>query len=227
MMINIALFLGSCALIAAFAWYFCQLGKSALIAWITMISLLANLFVLKQISLLGFNATASDTFAVGSLLGLNLLQEKYGREAAQSAIWISFSCLLFFILVSQIHLVYIPSAYDHMQSAYSSILSPAPRILLASLATFFVVDQFDSALYHLLRKKIPQWSRWWVSGITLSLSQGLDTVLFSVLGLYGMVDAIIEIMMVSFAIKLLVIANTVPWSYITQKYFIKRDHIPS
>lgn len=96
LMFNFLLFLLSCALVAGFSWYFCIQGKGALTTWIALVSLMANLFVLKQIDLFGFNATASDVFAVGSLLGLNLLQEKFGREAAQRAIWVSFSALILF-----------------------------------------------------------------------------------------------------------------------------------
>src|SRR5438105_2686546 len=103
-MLNLWLFLGSCGLIAAFSWVFKSLGQSALTTWIAILSLIANLFVLKQISLFGFNATACDVFAIGGLLGLNLLQEKFGRQATQQAIYISFSALVFFAVMSYIHL---------------------------------------------------------------------------------------------------------------------------
>lgn len=218
-MLNLLLFLGSCALIAGFAWFFWHLGQSALTAWIAILSLLANLFVLKQIGLIGFNATASDIFAIGSLLGLNLLQEKYGRAAAQQAIWGSFSCLVFFAVMSQIHLFYEPSIYDTAQDAYAFLLTPAPRIMISSLITFLVVDQFDSRLYGVLRQKFPNISMILISGVTMCFSQLLDTVLFSMLGLYGVVQAIMEIIVVSYSIKLIAIANTVPWTFVTKKLF--------
>lgn len=215
MVLNLALFLGSCGLIAAFAWYFCCWGQNALIAWIAILSLLANLFVLKQIELFHLNATASDIFSVGILLALNLLQEKFGRKATQQAIWISFSCLLFFILMSQIHLSYIPSVFDQTQTFYAALLTPAPRIMLASLTTFLIMQQLDSGLYHFLRQKLPQFSLFWISGITMSISQFADTWLFSYLGLYGMVSALGQIILVSYSIKLIAIANMVSWSFVT------------
>ncbi len=218
-MLNVLLFLGSCALVAGFAWYFWYLGQSALTAWIALLSLLANLFVLKQIGLVGLNATASDVFAIGSLLGLNLLQEKYGRKAAQQAIWTSFSCLVFFAVMSQIHLQYEPSIHDQAQEAYSFLLTPAPRIFFASLITFLIVDQFDSRLYGVLREKLPQFSMILTSGATMCISQLLDTVLMSMLGLYGLVEAITEIIIVSYGIKLVAIANTLPWSFVTRRLF--------
>jgi len=220
-MVNLLLFMASSGIVAGFSWYFLRLGQSALTAWIAILSLLANLFVLKQIDFLGLNATASDVFAVGSLLSLNLLQEKFGAKATQQAIWTSFSALLFFAVISQLHLLYEPSIYDQSQSAYELLLNPAPRILFASLASFLIVDQCDRVLYQWFRQKLPHLSMIWVSALTLCLSQSLDTVLFSLLGLYGVVEAILEIMLISFGIKLLVIANTVPWSLATQRLFSK------
>lgn len=125
--------------------------------------------------------------------------------------------------MSQIHLLYQPSAYDQTQNAYTLLFTPTPRILLASTVTFFIVDQFDTRLYHLLRTRLPQLSMIWVSGFSIALSQALDTFLFSCLGLYGIVSAIMEIMMVSYFIKLLAIANTLPWSYLTQR-LLDRKH---
>ena len=185
-MINLLLFLGSCVIVAGGAQIFCRLGQSALTTWITLLSILANLFVLKQIDVLGSNATASDVFVIGSLLGLNLLQEKYGSKATQQAIWISFCSMIFFVIMSKIHLLYIPSDYDHAQKAYEHILMPAPRLLLASLLTFFIVQQFDNHGYKFLRKYAPNLPILWASALTMCVSQFLDTVLFSIMGLYGL-----------------------------------------
>ncbi|MCS5712472.1 queuosine precursor transporter [Candidatus Berkiella aquae] len=218
---NLLLFLGSCAVVSGFAWYFWRLGQSALTAWIALLSLLANLFVLKQIELFGFNATASDIFSVGNLLALNLLQEKYGRQATQHAIWASLSCLLFFVIISQIHLLYEPSLHDQSQTAYQLLLTASPRTMLASLVTFLIVDQFDSRAYRTFRQRLPNISMIWISGATMCLSQLLDTVLFSLLGLYGIVGALIEIILISCLIKLITIANIMPWSYISQRIFKK------
>ncbi|HRE30895.1 MAG TPA: queuosine precursor transporter, partial [Candidatus Berkiella sp.] len=164
---NLLLFLGSCAVVSGFAWYFWRLGQSALTAWIALLSLLANLFVIKQIELFGFHATASDIFTVGNLLALNLLQEKFGRKATQHAIWASLSCLLFFVIISQIHLLYEPSIHDHSQSSYEFILSASPRTMLASLVTFLIVDQFDSRVYGTFRQRLPKIPMLWVSSITM------------------------------------------------------------
>lgn len=220
-MTNLLIFLGSCALIAGFAGWFSRLGSGALIAWMAMLSLLANLFVLKQINIFELNATASDIFAIGGLLSLNLLREKYGKEIAQRAIWISFAGLLFFVLMSQLHLLYVPSSFDSSQLAYEQILSPSPRLLIASLVTFFIVDQCDALLYGTLRQQFSTFSPLLISGIAMAISQLLDTLLFSFLGLYGLIQAIAEIIFISYTIKFIAITNTILWSFMAQKLLPK------
>lgn len=223
-MINNSLFLLSLFLITACAWGFLKLGKSALITWIAFISLFANLFVLKQITLFGFNATASDIFAVGGLFGLNLLQEYYGKAAAKSAAWISFACLFFFTLMSQIHLYYEPSTFDTTQQAYQHIFQHAPRIILASLFTLFIVQQFDIRLYPLIRSFFPKLPLLFASASSILLSQTLDTALFTVLGLYGIAEALWQIFIVSLGIKLLTIV-CLPFMAQISKKLIRYDRI--
>lgn len=192
-------------LIVFFALWALKIGSGALTAWVSIQALLANLFVLKQIDLFGLNVTASDAFAIGSLLGLNLLQEYDTKENAQKATWICFFFMLFFAVISQLHLLYRPSSFDHTQAAFLALLSPSPRLLMASMTVFFIVQQIDVRFFSFLKQRFPRWSFSVRSACTLVLSQFLDTFLFSFSGLYGLVASLFDIILVSFLIKLTVI----------------------
>ena len=50
-----------------------RFGKEVMIAWLSMLVVAMNLFVLKQITLFGLCVTSSDALGVGYLLGLNLI----------------------------------------------------------------------------------------------------------------------------------------------------------
>ncbi len=208
---NELLFFIQTLLIVGFSLAALKLGKAALTAWVAIQALIANLFVLKQITLLGYNVTASDAFAIGSLLGLNFLQEYVDREAARKATWICFFFMLFFVFVSQLHLLYQPSAYDTTQKAFVEILSPSPRLLIASMSVFFVVQQIDINFFAFLKNKFPQMHFAFRAGIALVLSQFLDTVLFSFAGLYGLVASVTDIIIISFAVKLVAIFCFIPF----------------
>lgn len=207
---NEILFLIQIILIVSFALGALKLGKGALVAWVAIQALIANLFVLKQITLLGFDVTASDAFVIGSLLGLNFLQEYHSKEDAQKTTWICFFFMAFFALVSQVHLLYTPSSHDTAQGAFLTILSPAPRLLIASLSVFFVVQQVDIRLFAFLKKKFPQVSFALRTAVSLVFSQFLDTFLFSFAGLYGIVASIADIILISFLVKLAVIFFLTP-----------------
>jgi len=203
-MTNELLFFIHLFLVFAFTIGALRLGKEALIAWIALQSILANLFVLKQTTLFSFEAVCCDVFMLGVVLGLNLLQEYFGRNHAKRAIFISFLAMLTFVIFAKIHLLYVPSASDWSQTSYSSILSQSPRMLLASLTTFFLVQQFDVRFFGWLRSRFCKLGLTWSTVISIILSQAIDTVLFSFLGLYGVVEHILSMIVVCFFIKVII-----------------------
>ena len=206
-------------LIILFSFGALKMGKEALIALVALQALIANLFVLKQISFLGFHVTCSDAFAIGSFLGLNLLQEYFGKESSQRAIKICFFILFFFALMSQIHLLYLPTAQDTTHGAYTSILSSSARLLASSLCTFFIVQKLDVYFFHWIKKMAPKFTLTTRSHLCLILSQLIDTALFSVFGLYGLVESISDIMIMSFLLKLLIIFGLTPVTLFSRKIF--------
>jgi uncharacterized integral membrane protein (TIGR00697 family) len=208
---NEALFFLHLILILFFAWAALKFGKEALTSWVALQAVLANLFVLKQTTLFGLEVTCSDVYAIGSILGLNLLQEFFGKESAKRATWICFALMVFFALMSQIHLYYKPGPQDHTQFAFVSILAATPRLLFASLATFLIVQQIDVRFYGLLKQLFPKLAMPLRNGMSLIVSQCLDTALFSCLGLWGLVSSLGEIFLFSFLIKLAVIFAMLPF----------------
>lgn len=212
-MMNELLFLIQILLILIFSYGAFRLGKEALIASVTIQSILANLFVLKQMTFLGFNVTCSDAFAIGSILALNLLREYFGKEEAKKGIKISFILMVFFVVLSKIHILFIPSAYDTSHDAFQQLLAPAPRLLFASLAVFYLMQKFDLYAFGWLTKAFPRFSFPIRNSISLTFSQLLDTILFSFLGLYGIVDHILHIILISFLLKLCIILLFGPFTY--------------
>lgn len=214
-MTNELIFIIQAFLIVGFAVAACRLGSAALTSWIAIQALIANLFVIKQINLFGFEVTASDTFAIGSLVGLNQLQEYFGRKKAEEATRVCFFLLFFFALVSQLHLLYQPSLSDTAHEAFLTLLSPAPRLFAASMATFFVVQQFDIFFFGLLQSRLPHRSFALRMALSLVVSQLLDTFIFSIVGLYGIVTSLIDVMIISFIVKLLSIfsfTSVIKWA---------------
>lgn len=208
---NELIFFLAIAVVSGSALVALKMGKEALIALIAVQWVLANLFVTKQISLFGFDATASDALAVGATLCLNLVQEYFGKPMARTAIVVGFGATLFYTILSALHVAYLPSHHDSMHTHFDAILSPMPRLAIASMITYVIAQWCDYTLYVFLKTKLPGASLTLRNYISVGVSQLLDTVLFSFLGLYGIVDPLWSIIVVSYSIKVVVIVCATPF----------------
>jgi len=200
------LFFAHIILILAFLAVAVRLGRSALMVYISLSAVFANLFVVKQMTLFGLEVTCSDAFAIGGIIGLNILQDLFGREAARISIRISMLALIFFVAMSQIHLFYNPNVHDVTQTAYSSILGQTPRIVFSSLIVYYTVQRLDVVFFAFLKRFVSNLGTRLL--ISLLVNQALDTILFSLLGLYGLVASLFDIMIVSYAVKCVVIVSS-------------------
>jgi len=192
-------------------------GKEAMVAWLCLLAVAMNLFVLKQITLFGLSVTSSDALAVGYLLGLNLIQEFFGRRFARKSIFISLFISCSFVFLSQIHLFYLPNQFDLTHSHFISLFRPMPRLILASLISFVIVQLFDLAFFSFLREKTA--GKYLTARVTVALifSQTLDTILFSYFGLYGLVSSVIHVICLSLAIKGIIIFLSAPFVALSRK----------
>lgn len=200
-----------------------RLGKGSLAALISLQVVLANFFVVKQMDLLGFSVTCSDVFAIGAILGLNLLQEHYGPKEAMQAVRTSFFTLLFFVAMSQMQLLYQPIHGDDIHEAFGAILSTTPRIAFASMTVFYVVQRLDVPLFGWLKNRLNGRYLPFRIGISLVLSQLLDTVLFSFLGLYGLVVSLFDVIAISFFIKCLIIGFSSPITAFSKRFMSEKE----
>ncbi len=194
-----------------------RMGRGALIGWIGLQAVIANLFVIKQIQLFGMTVTSSDVYVIGSILSLNLLQEFHGKEAARASSHICLFLMVAFGIMSQMHLAYVPSPVDTTHAYFVEILGVTPRLLVASFVVFYIVQRLDIYLFGRLRDRLHRWPLALRSGISVSISQLADTVLFTYIGLWGLIEAPLEVIVVSYAIKLLVIAFATPFTALARK----------
>jgi len=199
------------------------LGREALVTLICVQCLLANLFVLKQTMLFGLNATCSDAFTIGATLGLNVLQEYFGKAIARKAIWINFFVLVSYALFSRIQLAYLPSATDTMQAVYLPVFSVMPRIVIASFSVYLIAQTVDYFVYGLLKnspRRMPLLVRNYAS---MLVSQLVDTILFSFFGLYGLIDNLWQVIVISYVIKVFSIFLQTPFISLTRRVYRRSE----
>jgi len=188
-----------------------RIGEKALNAWLCVLALGMNIFVLKQITLFGWDVTGTDALTVGYILGLSLIQEYYGSRAARMHVGMAFLISLGFILLSYIQLAYHPNAYDSAHSHLCFIFIPLPRILGASLLSFLLVQLVDIRIFSVLRRKFKGRLFAARAGMCCLFSQILDTIFFSFVGLYGLVENIGHIILLSLFLKIFITFISTPF----------------
>jgi len=196
-----------------------KLGKSALVGIMGLLMVLANLFVLKQITLFGLQVTCADVYIVGSFFSLSLLQEYFGKKVAHKAIWTSFFMAVFYVIISQIHVLYAPSAYDVMQKHFVPLLKYMPRVTAASFVSYLFSQYTLLGVNIFLKKLFNDKNVIFRNACALVSSQAVDTIIFSFLGLYGIVHSVLHIMIFSFVIKIVVISCTTPFMVLARRVF--------
>lgn len=199
-----------------------RIGKNALISLMGIYVIMMNLFITKQISLFGLSLTTTDSFTVGIGLILNLLQEYWGKEEAVKTVRLSFFLAIIFLVMAGFQLFYIPHLADGgMHQHFVSILNFTPRIIIASLVSFFITQFVDTTLYSFFKKIVGEKYFILRNYGSLFISQAIDTVLFSFLGLYGIVNNIFDIIVASYIIKIIVILLATPYISVARKLIKK------
>lgn len=204
--------------LVAFVLVSLKAGKETLIACFILQILIANLFVTKQMECFGLNVTCADVYTIGALFSLNLLQEYFGKAVAKRTVTTVFVTLLFFVVMAKLHLSYIPSSFDTMHEAFTSVLASSPRIIAASFLVTLLVQRIDVELFGFIKRRFPKQSLLLRFGTVSLVTQLIDTVLFSFLGLYGLVHSIGDIIVMSYLIKVGVILSVAPFTTLTKRF---------
>lgn len=223
---NELLFLVQTIFTVLFAFAALRLGKECLISWVVLQGVLANIMVFKLRTFFGWTCVCSDVYAVGCVFGLNLIQEYFGKEIAQKTIWFNFFAMLFFVLMSRFQLAYTPALTDTAQASYETLLAPAPRIMAASTIAFLVGQFVNLRIFSFFRNLLGENRFALRLTLSLSITQLLDTVLFGILGLYGIVQDLGQILLIAYLIKMCVVLGSFPLTVLSKK-IIKPSSIPS
>lgn len=199
------LIISAAALVALF------IGKQALITFVALSMVLANLFVIKQTVLFGLNATTADALAVGSMLGLNLLQEFMGQKAAKQSVAITFFALTFYAVACKLQIWYIPSISDTTHIHFEPILSYASGLVFGSFIIYALAQIIDLMIYGTLTHLWGNRLRTLKNYIAIGLSQLADTIMFTFWLLFlGIITDPLPVIIISFSVKFLITLIATP-----------------
>ena len=196
-------------------------GKNGLLAFNILATLLANIEVLLLVRAFGVEMTLGNVLFGSTFLITDILSENHSRKDANRSVIISTLCSVFFIVISQMWLLYTPAESDWASGAFRTIFSCTPRIVCASLVVYLISQLTDVWLYH-------KWWDWckrrfgdsrrglWIrnNGSTM-ISQLLNTLLYTFLAFYGTyaISTLISIFISSYAIYIVTSLFDTPFVY--------------
>lgn len=154
------------------------LGQHAMQALVCVYTVLANLFIVKKMVLLGFVASGSDVYIVGSMCGLMIGGVLWGQQFARQTAALSVATSLFFWTLCWFQVAYAPLPVDSMHDTFALLLSRMPYITFFSIAAHYcaqVVTVTLSAQVRALMRGL--WQMFGLIG-AMVLGQILDGVMF-------------------------------------------------
>lgn len=160
-------------------------GSKGVLAWSILAAIAMNIECLIQIHAFGMDMTGGNILFASTFLATDIISEMYGKKMAHHFVNINIATAVIFVIVSQSWLFFQPNSVDFIFPHVENIFRNVPRIMIASLVTYALVQKIDIWLYHLIWKKTTNLSNSRVSflwlrnnGATLT-SQFINAILFN------------------------------------------------
>lgn len=195
------------------------LGKEGLIGWIGVASILANLFLVKSVDLLGIEATLGNVLFASNFLATDMLTENYGYKEAKKGVKFGIFAVLFFMIATQYALKFLPNSQDIAQSSFELLFGFVPRISIASMSLFAVSNFVDIKMYEWFRKKTDGKLMWLRNNVCTIISNGCENFLFYFIAFGGIMSnsLIISIAFSATIIEILIALCDTPFLYLSKK----------
>ena len=203
-------------------------GKTGLYVFTAISAILANIQVCKNVDIFGLSTTAGNTLYAASFLVTDILSEKYGKKAAQKAVYIGLFTTIIFLVGTQGLLRFVPNANDIMNEPMTMLFGFVPRVVLGSTLGYICSQTIDVTLYHFIWKKTgDNEGRLWLRncGSTL-VSQAVDTLVFTFAAFWGVYDTevFVSILLTTYLFKAIVAFCDTPFVYLARKLKLKEEH---
>lgn len=205
-------------------------GKMGLFCFSAIATVLANLEVGILVEAFGMEQTLGNVLFAATFLATDILSECESKQDAARCVHIGIFSSLFFLVISGSWLLYVPSVNDTVSASLISAVAKTPRVILASLAVYAVVQFFDVWLYHRIwsftekrfgNKRKFMWLR---NNLATMTSQLINAILFNLLafgGTYG-TKTLISVIASGFLIAIFTSLLDTPALYLARRLADKK-----
>ena len=172
-------------------------GKAGLQVAIATAIILANLQGPKLTVIFGVQTSLGVIFYSSIFFATDVLSENYGKAAANKAVRMGLAVSVIVLLMLSLALLYAPSDRPgtadfslRIHEAFATIVDFTPRFVLGSLIAYYLSQTFDVWAFHRIKQMTGEKWLWLRNNGSTLASQALDTVVFSLITWWGVVDLV-------------------------------------
>lgn len=213
--------LGIISIIATFSIVVCMekvFKKEGLYVWISIATIMANIFVCKSIDILGLTASLGNVMFASIFLATDILSEKYEVKDSRKAVILAIVSQIIFIMATTLTVSYIPSETDLSNESMKTLFSINARVSISSIVMFGVSNMLDIYLFEKLKRKFPKqlWLRNNVSTIISNCLENYFFVFFAFVEIYDY-NTILSIATTTSILEIIIAICDTPFMYISKK----------
>ncbi|MFC1655785.1 queuosine precursor transporter [Patescibacteria group bacterium] len=204
-----------------------RFGFHWLLALIAVQAVLMNIFVLKMMNIFTLEVTGGNVLYASIFLGTDIICEHFGKEKARQAVWIGFFASIFLIVMSQLIILYTPSVLDEgnfLHGTLSTIFETTPRIVGTSMVSYLISQHLDISIFNFIKKATKGRFLWLRNNVSTLVSQLIDTIFFTFVGLYGIVanaENVWQIILFTYLLKVIIALLDTPFIYLSKTRLFK------
>lgn len=187
-------------------------GKYGLFLALILSVLLANILAPNVTEVFGFQTSLGVILYSATFLATDMLNERYGRATAQQAVLMGFAANMIMLIMVTLAIQYPPSSNPatsefatRMHDATQTLFGLTPRFVLGSMLAYLVSQVLDVWIFDRIRKLTSGRYLWLRNNGSTMISQGLDTLLYSLIVWWGIYDlaTALQLGAVKYVVKLL------------------------
>lgn len=203
-------------------------GKAGLQVAICTAIILANLQGPKLTVIFGMQTSLGVIFYSSIFFATDVLSENYGKAAATKAVRMGFAVSVVVLLMMSLALLYVPSDRPEtaefslrIHEAFATIVNLTPRFVFGSLIAYYVSQTFDVWAFHRIKEATGEKWLWLRNNLSTLGSQALDTLIFSLITWWGIVDLVTALQLGAAKYVFKIVIALVDTAFI---YWAKRMH---
>ncbi len=170
-------------------------GKAGLQVAIATAIILANLQGPKLTEIFGIQTSLGVIFYSSIFFATDVLSENHGRAEANKAVRMGFVVSVVVLVMLSLALLYQPAQSPEtarfsadIHAAFATIVNFTPRFVFGSLLAYYISQSFDVWAFHRIKQITGDRWLWLRNNLSTMSSQALDTVIYSLVAWWGIVD---------------------------------------